>query len=188
MPTYSFTSNTNTGIYRIGADNLGIACNGAKVLDISTTGLALTSLFSNSGQPCHIRQRSATQSVSNTTDTTLTNWGTTELDQGNITYASGVFTVPSTGVYLIHYIIDIADNTTGTRNSNFYINNNSANKRARTNIGAAASGGQGITVSAGDICYLTANDNIRLIVWQSSGGSLNYTSDGSARICIARLF
>lgn len=41
-PTYSFVSDTDSGVYRIGADNIGIACNGAKVLDIATTGLTIT--------------------------------------------------------------------------------------------------------------------------------------------------
>ena len=42
VPALSFTSDTDTGLYRIGANNLGIAANGAKVLDIGTVGLALT--------------------------------------------------------------------------------------------------------------------------------------------------
>ena len=41
-PTYSFASDSNSGIYRIGADNIGVAVNGAKVLDISTSGLVVT--------------------------------------------------------------------------------------------------------------------------------------------------
>ena len=41
-PSYSFASDSNTGIYRIGADNIGVTCAGAKVLDISASGLAVT--------------------------------------------------------------------------------------------------------------------------------------------------
>ncbi len=41
-PSIAFASDTNTGLYRIGTDNLGVACNGAKVLDIATTGLTIT--------------------------------------------------------------------------------------------------------------------------------------------------
>ncbi len=40
-PMYSFASDTNTGIYRIGADNIGVSAGGTKVLDITTTGLGL---------------------------------------------------------------------------------------------------------------------------------------------------
>lgn len=41
-PTYSFASDSNSGIYRIGADNIGVTVAGSKVLDISATGLAVT--------------------------------------------------------------------------------------------------------------------------------------------------
>lgn len=41
-PAYSFTSDTDTGFYRIGANNVGLAIGGSKVLDINGTTLALT--------------------------------------------------------------------------------------------------------------------------------------------------
>lgn len=36
-PGINFSSDTNTGIYRIGADNIGVSLGGAKVIDIGTT-------------------------------------------------------------------------------------------------------------------------------------------------------
>jgi hypothetical protein len=45
-PSISFANDTDTGIYRIGANNLGIAANGAKVLDVSTSGLGVTGTLS----------------------------------------------------------------------------------------------------------------------------------------------
>lgn len=42
VPSLNFISDPDTGIYRIGANNLGIAVNGAKVLDIATGGLSIT--------------------------------------------------------------------------------------------------------------------------------------------------
>jgi len=42
LPYYSFTSDPNTGMYRVGADQLGWAVNGVKGLDLSTTGLTVT--------------------------------------------------------------------------------------------------------------------------------------------------
>lgn len=47
-PAVNFTADTNSGIYRIGADNIGVALNGAKVLDIATTGLTVTGTFKSS--------------------------------------------------------------------------------------------------------------------------------------------
>lgn len=42
LPAFSFTSDPDSGVYRIGANNLGVAVNAAKVLDIGTGGLAVT--------------------------------------------------------------------------------------------------------------------------------------------------
>ncbi len=43
------TDDVDTGIYAIGADQLGIAANGAVVLDIATTGLDITGTLSTTG-------------------------------------------------------------------------------------------------------------------------------------------
>lgn len=48
-PAVSFSADSDTGIYRIGANNLGIAANGAKVLDVATTGLGVTGGVSATG-------------------------------------------------------------------------------------------------------------------------------------------
>jgi microcystin-dependent protein len=48
-PGIAFASDTNTGLYRIGADNLGIAVNGAKVVDVATTGVSVTGDLSATG-------------------------------------------------------------------------------------------------------------------------------------------
>jgi hypothetical protein len=42
LPAYSFASDLDSGVYRIGANNIGVAVNGAKVLDVATTGLTVT--------------------------------------------------------------------------------------------------------------------------------------------------
>lgn len=41
-PSVTFASDTDTGVYRIGGNNIGVACNGAKVMDIATTGVTVT--------------------------------------------------------------------------------------------------------------------------------------------------
>jgi hypothetical protein len=41
-PAYSWASDNDSGWYRIGANNVGLALNGAKVLDVATTGLTIT--------------------------------------------------------------------------------------------------------------------------------------------------
>jgi hypothetical protein len=49
-PSYGFTNDTDCGWYRIGANNLGLALNGAKVLDVATTGLTITGDLTVSGE------------------------------------------------------------------------------------------------------------------------------------------
>jgi hypothetical protein len=41
-PSIYLSTDTTTGLYRIGANNLGVAVSGSKVLDIASTGLAIT--------------------------------------------------------------------------------------------------------------------------------------------------
>jgi microcystin-dependent protein len=41
-PGMTFGSDPDTGIYRIGANNLGIAAGGSKIVDVSSTGVAVT--------------------------------------------------------------------------------------------------------------------------------------------------
>jgi hypothetical protein len=45
LPFYSFSADPDSGIYRIGANNVGLAVNAAKVLDIATTGLTVTGVL-----------------------------------------------------------------------------------------------------------------------------------------------
>lgn len=46
-PALNFVSDTDSGLYRIGANEIGVAVNGAKVLDVATTGLTVTGALSN---------------------------------------------------------------------------------------------------------------------------------------------
>jgi hypothetical protein len=49
LPGYSFTNDLDSGMYRIGANNLGVAVNATKILDISTTGLNVIGTVSSNG-------------------------------------------------------------------------------------------------------------------------------------------
>lgn len=42
LPALSFINDTDCGLYRIGTNNIGLAVNAAKVLDVATTGLTVT--------------------------------------------------------------------------------------------------------------------------------------------------
>ena len=60
LPAIGPTSDPNSGLYVIGADNLGIACNGAKVLDIATTGLGVTGLLTSTSSISGLRHLHST--------------------------------------------------------------------------------------------------------------------------------
>lgn len=49
LPGLAFASDTDSGLYRIGSNNIGVAVNGAKVLDIATTGLGVTGALTPTG-------------------------------------------------------------------------------------------------------------------------------------------
>ena len=48
-PGITFAADADSGIYRIGTNNVGMAVNGAKVLDVATTGLSITGTLTSSG-------------------------------------------------------------------------------------------------------------------------------------------
>jgi hypothetical protein len=48
-PSLSFNNDQDSGLYHIGANNLGLALGGAKVLDVATTGLGVTGTLSATG-------------------------------------------------------------------------------------------------------------------------------------------
>lgn len=49
LPAWTFANDTNTGVYRIGSDNLGVAVGGSKILDIGAAGLAVVGTLSATG-------------------------------------------------------------------------------------------------------------------------------------------
>lgn len=48
-PSITFSSDTDSGFYRIGSNNVGAAVAGSKVLDIASTGLSITGTLTSSG-------------------------------------------------------------------------------------------------------------------------------------------
>jgi hypothetical protein len=51
LPGMAFSSDTDCGLYRIGADNIGVSIGGVKVLDISSTGVAITGELTTTNGP-----------------------------------------------------------------------------------------------------------------------------------------
>jgi hypothetical protein len=49
LPALTFASDTDSGMYRIGANNVGVAVNATKILDVSTTGLNVVGSVQQNG-------------------------------------------------------------------------------------------------------------------------------------------
>lgn len=48
-PVFSFLSDPDSGLYRIGANNIGVAVGGAKVVDVAAAGVGITGTLGSSG-------------------------------------------------------------------------------------------------------------------------------------------
>lgn len=115
-PSLTFENDTNTGIYSIGADNIGIAANGAKVLDIATTGLGVTG---NTSSTNFIAGYTTTATAAGTTVLTVTST--------NQQYFTGTttqtITLPVTSTLTLGHTYVIVNNSTG----NVTVNSSGAN-------------------------------------------------------------
>lgn len=70
-PAFAFTADTNSGIYRIGADNIGVSVNGSKVLDVAATGLSVTGALAATTLINAANGEAAAPSITFTADTDL---------------------------------------------------------------------------------------------------------------------
>lgn len=99
-PGLNFTSDTDSGMYRIGANNVGVAVNGAKVLDVATTGLTVTGTVTATGN-VPLTGSSPASTTGFTSTVTPSNickaWGTaTTNGSGSVVMTDG-FNVASVG-------------------------------------------------------------------------------------------
>jgi hypothetical protein len=94
-PGITFNSDTDCGLYRIGANNIGIAVNGAKVLDVGVAGLGVTGTFSVSG----VATLSAQVNIAATSKLCLDGGGDTYIRESSAN--SMVFTAGGTDSFFI---------------------------------------------------------------------------------------
>lgn len=98
QPAISHNSDSNSGIYFPLTDDIGFSTGGVQRMLLSNTSLNLSVDRSNTAQPHSLRRKETTQSIAENAEVTVTY--DTIISEVGITYAAGVFTVPSAGFYL----------------------------------------------------------------------------------------
>ena len=161
LPGIAFTSDTNTGIYRIGADNIGIALGGTKYLDISSTAVALSAPFSVSG--------TGTYSLGNAVSFVTSS--SAGAGASGITIATGATAAGTSGSVVMK---TGNDSTTGTSGS-FAIS---------TGNGYTTAGTLSITAGSTTVGGATANTAASINI---TSGSVNSTSNGNAGDIVLQL-
>lgn len=69
VPAIAFTSDTDSGLYRIGANNIGVAVNGAKVLDVGVAGVTSPGYLYGIGSVVQVVFGSTTTTLNTTSST-----------------------------------------------------------------------------------------------------------------------
>ncbi len=82
LPAYSFINDPDSGIYRIGANNIGVAVNGIMALDVASTGLVINGALNVLTNTTFTKETNHTIEVSAST--------TAATAGGNLVIASGV--------------------------------------------------------------------------------------------------
>ena len=95
-PEVTFASDTDTGLYRIGADNIGITTAGAKQVDINSNGV-----ISMPNQSYVWARHTTTQTITALSNTTVIFDGEVIDNRGEYDNATGVFTCVVPGFYLV---------------------------------------------------------------------------------------
>lgn len=104
LPAIGFGADTDNGLYRIGANNVGMATAGAKVMDWKADGSILTPL----NPACLARITSdVTDGTGDGTEVTL-NFGTEITDRGGIISGTTI-TFPQTGLYRVSALARLGD-------------------------------------------------------------------------------
>ena len=140
----------------------------------SCTGLITTKTLTVSANPYGTVSNTATQSIVNNTNVTLTNsaWSTSATTLGSMSYSNGAFTVPSAGMYSVNIMASMSFNaSTDFRlfrliKSGTFINPNNP----------IPYGGTVINMSI--VIPLVANDTLAVGVYQNSGTTLSANANG----------
>lgn len=174
LPAVAWENDLDTGFYRIGANNIAAAANGAKVWEWNETGLTIaagkTLAIPFSG--ARVYKSAAVQSIPNSSYTAVT-FDAESFDSAafhdNSTNPSRL-TIPAgkAGKYFINAALNYAGAATGGRYAVIYKNGAREIQAEGTNEGSLRT-----TVAVSAMLDLVATDYIEIYAYQDSGGALN---------------
>lgn len=111
LPGYGFDEDPNSGLYRIGADNIGLALNGVKQVDFSVNGTVQPL------QPAFLAYNSVTDSnVTGNGSTATVDFDTELFDQGG-DFTGDTFTAPVAGKYFLTATVRVSGLTANDADS-----------------------------------------------------------------------
>lgn len=173
LPGYSFSADLDSGMYRIGANNIGLGVNGAVVLNIATTGLSITGTLTPSGQ---IVGSAGTVSAPGYTFASDLDCGFYRIGANNIGLAlngAKVVDYATTGVSVTGTALTAGPN--GATNPTLQVDGSTASAATGVKIvGAAAAGGVAASVISSG-----TNESLTLDAKGSGTITLNGTATGN---------
>lgn len=207
-PSYSWTGDSKTGVYRSSANVVGVSCGGTTAALFNSTIAVLPSLQSNditangtvSCSPNSLTcgpltcttlsktnysaslSQTLAHSISTSGSFTLATWDNliSNVNFSTITVPVTQVVVPNTGYYRIDTSIDWAASALGVRQIQIEINNGGT-----PNTGTIYARQTGNALAAGAMwqttgitVFLNSNDSVSVDVMQSSGGALNTNANG----------
>jgi hypothetical protein len=171
LPGYSFSADLDCGMYRIGANNIGVAVNGAKVLDVGTAGLAVTGTLSSTGAATLSSTLAVTGNVAVNTDKfTVTAASGNTLVAGTLA-VTGAATLSSTLAVTGNVAVNTDKFTVTAASGNTLVAGTLAVTGASTLTGALAANN-----SAGVTARNTAKAFGKVVNGTLQAGSLNVAS------------
>jgi len=132
-------------------------------------------------------QKAAGNHTSSGSEQDVATWSTASVDtHAAFNSTTGVYTVPVSGLYEISGVAGFAANSTGSRY--FTVQKNGTGTLSLNALSAAASGTVDAHIAIPSIVVsCNAGDTLRLRAFQSSGGSLAYTTGAELSMSIKRL-
>jgi hypothetical protein len=176
-PSISFSNDTDTGIYRIGADNLGVAANGAKVLDIGTGGLGVTGTLSVSSTATITGALTASNGLTVSTGGLTVSAGSVSFPDGSI---SGAALSPN--IFSVEFRTSSATITipSGATRLRVTLVGGGGGGGGASNTGGGGGGGGGGATCIKYLTGLTPGNTLSLTVGAAgSGGSSAGTAGGT---------